>query len=162
MTRKTVDVTLASIANTGINRIGPMGVIVVRTVRAVDDEQVFQSGGLYARAEGEPMHPSGVQGLAPGESLTYNVTQRLAVSQFEEESVGHLNQMLILDPDLMQRIVESGTVTKVPYFGCSRRRIRFDDIDGFQAIDCLHNASFGTQECRFTASYTVNLISTSG
>lgn len=162
MTKKTVDVTLTTISNTGTNRISPMGVIIVRTVRAVDDEQIFQSETLYSRAEGEPMHPSGIQGLDPGESLTYNVTQRLSVSQFEEESTGHLNQMLILDPDLTQKIVELGTANTVRYFGCFKRKIRFDEIDGFQTIDCLHNAFLGSHECRFTATYTVNLVSTSG
>ncbi|MEU9464992.1 MULTISPECIES: hypothetical protein [unclassified Streptomyces] len=163
MAEKTIDVTLASITNTGTSHISPKGVINIRTVRAVDDEQIFQSENLYQRDNGQPMHPSGVQSLAPGQSLTYSVTKRLTVSHFEEESSGHLNQMMIIDPDLTQDIVELGTVDTVHYFGCFKRKVRFDEIEGFQTIDCLHNiAALANHNCRFTANYTINLVSSSG
>ncbi|MFE4691503.1 hypothetical protein ACFRH6_15760 [Streptomyces sp. NPDC056749] len=162
MATKTIDVTLAAITNTGTDGISPEGVINIRTVRAVDDEQVFQSENLYQRSNGQPMHPSGVQGLAPGKSLTYNVTKRLAVSHFGEESAGHLNQMMIFDPDLTQDVVDLGSVDTVHYFGCFKRKVRFDEIEGFQEIDCLHNTATSGHNCRFTATYTINLVSSSG
>ncbi|MET9368078.1 hypothetical protein ABZY00_09525 [Streptomyces griseoflavus] len=163
MAEKVIDVTLATITNTGTSRISPVGVISIRTVRAVDDEQVFQSQNLYQRSDGQPMHPSGVQSLASGQSLTYNTTRRLTVSHFGEESSGHLNQMMIFDPDLTQGVVELGTVDIVHYFGCFKRAVRFDEIEGFQAIECLHNiAAHPNHDCRFTANYTINLVFSSG
>ncbi|MEU1368640.1 hypothetical protein ABZ454_21220 [Streptomyces sp. NPDC005803] len=163
MATKTIDVTLAAITNTGASHVSPTGVINIRTVRAVDDEQVFQSENLYRRDSGQPIHPSGVQSIAPDQSLTYNVTKRLTVSDFGDESTGHLNQMMIFDPDLTQNIVDLGTVETVPYFGCFKRKVRFDEIEGFQEIDCLHNiAAVDGHDCRFTAQYTINLVSSSG
>ncbi|MFF5758903.1 hypothetical protein [Streptomyces longwoodensis] len=162
MAEKEIDVTLAAITNTGTDGISPKGVINICTVRAVDDEQVFQSENLYQRSNGQPMHPSGVQGLAPGGSLTYNVTKRLTVSHFEEESEGHLNQMMIFDPDLTQDVVDLGSINTVNYFGCFKRQVRFDEIEGFQTIDCLHNIAASGHNCRFTATYTINLVSSFG
>ncbi|MEG3627283.1 hypothetical protein [Streptomyces poriticola] len=162
MAEKIVDVTLAAITNVGATRVSPMGFIQVRTVRAVDDEQDFQRETLYSRERGEPLHPSGAQRLEPGNSLTYNVMRRLTVRHFGTESPGQLNQMLILAPDLTQDFVELGTVHTRVYFGCSRLKIRFGEIEGFQTVSCSHNAFLGDQECKFRADYTVNLVSSSG
>ncbi|WP_405964242.1 hypothetical protein OG713_26940 [Streptomyces sp. NBC_00723] len=163
MAEKAIDVTLAAITNTGTHHVSPKGVINIQTVRAVDDEQVFQSENLYQRSDGQPMHPSGVKSLAPGQSLTYSVTKRLTISHFEEESEGHLNQMMIFDPDLAQDVVDLGSVDTVHYFGCFKRKVRFDEIDGFQTIDCLHNiAASADHDCRFKSTYTINLVSSSG
>lgn len=162
MAKKVIDVTLAAMTNTGTTRVSPKGVVNARTVRAVDDEQVFETENLYFRDDGQPMHSSGVQGLAPGESLTFGVTKRLTVSHFGEESVGHLNQMLIFDPDLTQDIVVSGTLHNRVYFGCFKRKVRFDELEGFQTISCPHNAFLGDHECRFRIDYTINVASSSG
>jgi len=163
MAQKVIDVTLASITNTGTSHISPKGVINIQTVRAVDDEQVFQSENLYRRNDGQPMHPSGVQSLASGQSLTYGVTKRLTVSHFSEGESEGFNQMMIFDPDLMQDIVDLGSVSTVHYFGCFKRKVRFDELEGFQTIECLHNiAATADHNCRFTATYTINLASSSG
>jgi hypothetical protein len=58
------------------------------------------------------MHPSGATHVPPGQSLTYNVTKRLTVSHFEQETEGHLNQMLIFSRDLTQDVVVLGTRRK--------------------------------------------------
>jgi hypothetical protein len=162
MATKTIAVTLASIQNTGKINISPRGIMQCRTVRAVDDEQVFQRGTLYFREQGErpvPMHPSGAQFIPPGESLSYNVMEQLAVSQFDEESERkqHFNQMLMLFAELTQRVVVSGNLRTEPYFGDSFKHVRFDDIDGFNTVTCFFNTA--TEDvARFTVTYTVSLL----
>src|SRR4249920_878676 len=76
MATKTIDVTLAAIRNAGTENVSPKGAIQARIVRAVDDEQIFQSELLYFAQAGQPIHPSGATHIPPGQSLTYNVIKR--------------------------------------------------------------------------------------
>lgn len=71
MATKTVDVTLASIQNKSPFGVSPTGAINVRTVRAIDDEEIYQNENLYLRLDREePMHPSGAKYIPAGQSLT--------------------------------------------------------------------------------------------
>ncbi len=165
MATKTIDVTLATMRNAGTVGVSPKGVINARIVRAVDDEQIFQSESLYLRLQsGQPMHPSGAKGIPPGQSLTYNVTKRLTVSHFEQETAGHLNQMLIFSRDLTEDIVVSSQVKPDQvYQGSFNRKVRFDEIDGFNTISCDYNVIFGGDvAAKIIVTYTVNLVSSSG
>lgn len=163
MATKTIDVTLAVMRNAGTVGVSPKGAINARTVRAVDDEQIFQSENLYLRLEfGQPMHPSGATHISPGQSLTYNVMKRLKVSHFEQETTGHLNQMLIFNRDLTDRIVVLGQAHEVAYQGNFNRKVRFDEIDGFTTVSCDYNAFHDDVELKIIVTYTVNLVSSSG
>ncbi|MBT2382440.1 hypothetical protein [Streptomyces sp. ISL-11] len=162
MAEKVIDVTLASMTNTGDTHVSPVGSIMTGTARAVDDEQVFDSGLLYDRKEGQPMHPSGVQRLLPGESVTLNTTKRLAVSYPEVESEGHFKQMLLINADLAQKIAATGEVEIRPYFGCFMHKVLFNEIDGFETLDCHHSIFFEGKKWSFTSTFTINLISSSG
>jgi hypothetical protein len=163
MATKTVDVTLATMHNAGVTGVSPTGVIQCRTVHAVHDEQVFQSETLYRKLQhGQPMHPSGVTGIPPGQSLTYNVTKRLTLSHFGHEATGN-NQMLIFSRDLTQRLVVSGQVREEIYQGSFNRKVRFDEIDGFNTISCDYNVIHdGGIHSKLIVAYTVNLVSSSG
>jgi hypothetical protein len=160
MATKTIAVTLASIQNTGTINISPRGIIQCATVRAVDDQQVFQRGTLYFREQGErpvPMHPSGAEFILPGESLSYNVMEQLNVSQFDEQNEEHLDQMLLLFAELTQHVVVNGNLRTEPYFGDGFKHVPFDDIDGFNIVTCFFNTA--TEDiARFTVTYTVSLL----
>ncbi|MFF8280035.1 hypothetical protein ACF05T_28730 [Streptomyces lateritius] len=164
MATKIIDVTLATIDNIGNVGVSPKGVMRACTARAVDDDQLFQIEVLYQRMAGQPMHPSGVTGIRPGQSLTYNnITRRLKVSHFEPESEGHLAQMLIFDRDLTQDFVVDGQLQRdVPYQGSFNRKVRFAEIDGIQTITCNYNALSGSEVAKINVNYTVNLVSSSG
>lgn len=163
MATKTIDVTLAVMRNPGTVGVSPKGVINARTVRAVEDEQIFQSETLYQRPDfGQPMHPSGATHIPPGQSLTYNVTKRLKVSHFAQETPGHLNQMLIFNRDLTDRVVVLGQIHEVVYQGNFNRKVRFDEIDGFSTVSCDYSAFHGDVALKVVATYTVNLVSSSG
>jgi hypothetical protein len=161
MATKTIDVTLASIRNKNDFSVSPVGAINARTVRAVDDEQIFESENLYLRLDREqPMHPSGVKSIPAGQSLTYNVTKRLEVSHFGLTST--VNQMLIFQRDLTERIVISGQGSEVTYQGSFNHKVRFDEIDGFQTITVDYNALHFDIVAKILVTYTVNLVSSSG
>jgi hypothetical protein len=161
MATKTIDVTLAAIRNAGTGFVSPKGAIQARIVRAADDEQIFQSELLYNRQSG-PIHASGVTHIPPNEGLTYNVTTRLTVSHFEEEAEGQLNQMLIFSRDLTADIVVDGVVdADRPFQGSFNRRVRFDEIDGFNTVSCDYNIFSGDVTVKIIVTYTVNLVSSS-
>jgi hypothetical protein len=161
MATKTIDVTLAAIRNAGTGFVSPKGVIHARVVRAVDDEQEFQSGLLYARQSG-PIHPNGATHIPPNESLTYNVTTRLTLAHFEEEAEGQLNQMLVFSRDLTEDVVVGSSVNADrPYQGSFNRKLRFDEIDGFNTVSCDYNIFSGDVTVKIIATYTVNLVSSS-
>lgn len=146
MAAKVIDVAVATIRNTGSQRISPEGMILGSIVRAVDDEQVFQSELLYDGATGI---------LSPGQSLTVGVNKRLTVHQFDQESEGHLNQMLVFHAVLKQRYVVLGSIEERPYFGPYNYKVRFDDIAGFQTFSVPYNT---TEDHKIEIVYTVNLI----
>jgi hypothetical protein len=164
MATKIIDVTLATMRNAGTASVSPKGGIQARIVRAVDDEHIFQSESLYFRQAGQPMHPSGATHIPPGQSLTYNVTKRLTVSHFDQETAGQLNQMLILSRDLTQDIVVLGTLhPDEPYQGNFNHKVRFDEIDGFTTVSCDYNViSDGNVAHKLIVTYTVSLVSASG
>jgi hypothetical protein len=161
MATKTIDVTFETMRNVGTRRVSPEGFTRCAIARAIDDEQIFQVGLLYDRNEGQPMHPSGALGLPPGQSLSYNVTRRLTVSHYDQETVGHLNQMLIFNYELKQRVVAStGRVELVSYFGTFNYKVRYEEIDGFNTFTLPYSASFeGVEIAKIEVAYTVNLIS---
>jgi hypothetical protein len=157
---KTIDVTLASMKSNGLERISPKGVIRAQVTRAVDDEEVHHQEILYFRLNpDEPMHPSGAFGIRPGQSLSFNVTKRLAVAG-DENGDGQPDEMLIFDYDLEESELEK-------YQGSFKRQVRFEDIDGFTTVTCDYNArgfvvveGVGTRPtCQILATYTINLIS---
>jgi hypothetical protein len=156
MAAKIVDVTLATITNVGNIGVGPEGLIWAKVVRAVDDEQEFQSEALFHRNAGQPLHPGGAIGIPPGGSLTYNVIKRLTVHHFGDESPGQLNQMLIFRTALEQStFISPGTIGKVPYFGPFSFKVRFDDILGSQTFPVLYNT---TNDHKLQVTYTVNHV----
>ena len=147
--------------NVGDGSVSPKGAIQARVVRAVDDEQIFQSELLYGRQSG-PIHPSGATHIPPDEGLTYNVTTRLTVSHFDEEAPGQLNQMLIFSRDLTEDVVVDGTIDPdQPYQGSFNRKVRFDEIDGFNTVSCDYNVFDGDVAVKLIVTYTVNLVSSS-
>ena len=160
MATKTIDVTLAAIRSAGTAPASPKGGIQARTVRAVDDEQTFQSESLYFVQAGQPIHPSGATHIPPGQALTYNTTRRLTVSHFEEEAEGQLNQMLIFSRDLTQDVVVNGILNPdQPYQGSFNRKLRFDEIDGFNTVSVDYNVIVGGDIVhKIIVTYTVNLI----
>ena len=163
MATKTIDVTLAAIRNAGTENVSPKGAIQARIVRAVDDEQIFQSELLYFAQAGQPIHPSGATHIRPGQSLTYNVIKRLTVSHFEQEAEGQLNQMLIFSRDLTQDVVSGGTLhPDQSYQGNFNRKLRFDEMDGFNTLSVDYNVLFDSNVAiQIIVSYTVSLISSS-
>ena len=163
MATKTIDVTLATIQNAGTENVSPKGGIQARIVRSVNDEQIFQSELLYFTQAGQPIHPSGATHIPPGQSLTYNVTKRLTVSHFEQEAEGQLNQMLIFSRDLTQDVVVGGTLhPDEPYQGSFNRKLRFDEMDGFNTVSVDYNVVFdGNVAHKIIVTYTVSLISSS-
>ncbi|MGW6747630.1 hypothetical protein [Streptomyces sp. NPDC055006] len=165
MATKTVDVTLASMRNAGTVDVSPRGTIHAEIVRSVDDTQVFETELLYFRQDGTPIHFDGATRIAPGESLTYNVTKRLTVSHFEQETDQDLNQMLIFDRKLTQDVRDETARLHPdqPYTGDNNRRVLFDDIVDFDTIKCRYDLNFdGNTVAKLLVTYTVNLISSSG
>ncbi|MEU1722511.1 hypothetical protein ACNF49_38765 [Actinomadura sp. ATCC 39365] len=161
MATKTIDVALASIHNVGTRSVAPKGALTARIVRAVDDEQTFEAESLYLHLNlEEPLHPSGATRIKPGESLTYNVTKRLTVSHFEQETEGHLNQMLVFNQGLEEHIAFLNE--DLPYQGSFNRKVRFDEINGFQTIECDYHAFTQDVDAKILVTYTVNLVSSSG
>jgi hypothetical protein len=150
---KTIDVTLASMRNAGDLPVSPKGVIRAAITRAADDENIREVEALYLRVlPGEPMHPSGATGIAPGKSLTFNVTKRLTVKG-DEDGDGHPDEMLIFSRDLEESELEK-------YQGSFNRKVRFDEIDGFTTVSCDYNVVRGGGITKkIIATYTVNLIS---
>ena len=157
---KTIDVTLASMKSNGLERISPKGVIRAQVTRAVDDEEVHHQEILYFRFNfDEPMHPSGAFGIRPGESLSFNVTKQLTVKG-DEDGDGRPDEMLVFDYDLKESELEI-------YQGSFKRKVRFDEIDGFTTVTCDYNARGFVVEpgvglrhvCQILATYTINLIS---
>ena len=163
MATKTIDVTLAAMRSAGTAPVSPKGGIQARIVRAVDDEQVFQSESLYFIQAGQPIHSSGATHILPGQSLTYNITKRLTVSRFEQEAEGQLNQILIFSRDLTQDVVVNGSLDPdKPYQGNFNRKLRFDEIDGFNTVSVDYNVIVGGDVAhKLIVIYTVNLISSS-
>ncbi|MFD5413309.1 hypothetical protein [Streptomyces nojiriensis] len=163
MAKRVIDVTLASISNTGNKRISPYGFISAQTVRAVDDEQVFQDKDLYQVEMGKPIHGSGALYLDPGQSLTYNITQQLSVTYFDDEgsSPGQYNQMLQIHSSLQQRIYADFALHERLYTP-SRHKVHFDELEGFATIPRSYSAFYADVLCGFTANYTVNVVSSSG
>lgn len=163
MATKTIDVTLATIRNVGRFAVGPKGVIRCAIARAVDDEQIFQVGLLYSRLRSEdPIHPSGARGILPGQSLSYNVTKRLTLNHFDQETEGHLNQMLIFSRDLKEDlIVDHHLFPDRPYQGDFIRKVRFEEIDGFNIVTCGYQVIFTDSVVRaeIAVVFTVTLIS---
>jgi hypothetical protein len=149
MATKLIAVTLANIQNTGTVGISPRGIIRCQTVRAVDDEQVFQSEILYNSDQGTIRIP-------PGESRSFNVMRQLTVSHFGDDESGGLNQMLLIFSELTQNFVVSGNLQTDIYFG-GRKKVRFDDITGFDTVTCFQNTA-GAEPARFTATYTVSVL----
>ncbi|MFF0478887.1 hypothetical protein [Streptomyces sp. NPDC004284] len=165
MATKTIDVTLATIRNVGPRNVAPKGALSAEIVRSINDDEVFQAETLYSRDDGQPMHPSGALLLPPGKSLTYNITKRLTVSHFEQETEGHVNQMLIFDEHLTEDVLDS--VLHVhpdeKYQGSYRRQVSFDEIDGFKAVSCDYRVLLGGEEvAKIIVGYTVSLVDSSG
>jgi hypothetical protein len=146
MSKKIIDVSIATIRNYGSKHVSPDGFLWGRIVRAVDDDQVFQSEILY----------NGPMGIPPGQSLTIGVNKRLTIHHFDQESEGHLNQMLVFQYDLKQHHVVLGRVEELPYFGPYSFKVRFDDIAGFQTFPVTYNT---TEDHKIEVVYTVNLVS---
>jgi hypothetical protein len=149
MAKKLIAVTLANIQNTGKIGISPQGIIRCQIVRAIDDEQVFQSEILYNSDQGTIRIP-------PGESRSLNVMKQLTVSHFGLDEGGGLNQMLLIFSELSQNFVVIGSLETRPYFG-DRKKVRFDEITGFDTVTVLQNTA-GAETARFTATYTISLL----
>lgn len=148
MATKLIAVTLANIQNTGTVDISPRGIIRCQTVHSINDEQVFQSEILYNSDQGTIRIP-------PGESRSPNVTRQLTVSHFGDD--GGPNQMLLFFNDLTQTFVISGSLRTENYFG-SRKKVRFDEITGFDTVTHLQNTAGSEPAARFTATYTVSIL----
>lgn len=148
MATKLIAVTLANIQNTGAVHISPRGIIRCQTVNSINDEQVYQSEILYHSDQGTIRIP-------PGESRSPNVTRQLTVSHFGDD--GGPNQMLLIFSELSQTFVVIGTPQTDNYFG-SRKKIRFDEINGFDTFTHLQNTAGAEPVARFTATYTVSLL----
>jgi hypothetical protein len=161
MAEKVIDVTLASFTNTGTRSVAPYGFISARSVRAVDDEQVFESGLLYDVEKGKPIHSSGALSLKAGNSLTYNSTQRLSIFHFGASESGGFNQMLLIFAGLMQLIVVTGGTNETHYVP-SREKVPFDELEGSMNISVPYRCQFEDQVCKFEVNYTVSVISSSG
>lgn len=161
MATKTIDVTLASIENVGAIPVAPKGFIRCVVVRAVNDEEEFQSEILYSRQAGQPVHPGGARQISPGEILTYNVTRRLAVSHFEQESPGHLNQSLMFHADMTEDLVVSGNIHTELYGGQLHRKVRFDDIEKSPKVSLDYKAFDSEVEGKIIVTYTIDLVSSS-
>ena len=161
MAEKIIDVTLASITNTGMRSISPYGGISAQSVRVKDEQQIFQSGLLYYKEAGKPIHESGALSLKPGKSLTYNSTQRLSISHFDAEESGGPNQMLVIHSDLWQHMVTTGGSNETFYFA-GRKKVFFIDLEGFFDFPWSYRAQYEDDERKFEAAFTVNLISSSG
>ncbi|MFG1807326.1 hypothetical protein [Streptomyces sp. NPDC049040] len=164
MATKTIDVTLATMRNVGPAGVAPKGGLSAAIVRAVNDEQVFNAELLYSRDEGQKMHPNGALFLPPDHSFTYNITKRLAVSQFDTETDDNLNQMLIFDEHLTQDIVDDvhQVHTDEKFQGSFKRQVRFDEIDGFNLITCDYSVIFRSEvAAKIIVAYTVSLVSSS-
>ncbi|GAA2404878.1 hypothetical protein GCM10010420_35670 [Streptomyces glaucosporus] len=162
MPTKIIDVALAAMHNAGTESVSPKGAINARIVRAVDDEQIFRSEILYSRSQaGQPVHPSGVTRILPGQILEYDVTRRLTVSKFEQETPDQLSQMLVFGRDLKEDIVVSGQLhPDRVYQGNFNRKVRFDEMDGFNKISCDYSVIFnGDVAAKIIVTYTVKLIS---
>lgn len=145
MSRKIIDVSIASIRNYGSKRVSPEGIIWGRIVRSIDDDQIFQSELLY----------NGATVILPGQSLTVGVNKRLTVHRYSQESPGRLNQMLVFQKDLKQRHVVLGRVEELPYFGPYSFKVRYEDITGFQTFNVSYNT---TEDHKIEVVYTVNLV----
>ncbi|MBT2466468.1 hypothetical protein J7E97_00970 [Streptomyces sp. ISL-66] len=161
MAEKIIDVTLASITNTGTRSVSPYGGISARSVRVKDPGQTFQSGLLYYVEAGKPIHESGVLSIKPGKSLTYNSTQRLSIFHFDALESGGFNQMLMIDSSLWQHMVTTGGSNETFYFA-GRKKVFFVDLEGFFDFPWSYRAQYEDDERKFEANYTVNLISSSG
>jgi hypothetical protein len=159
--QKVIDVTFATMRNVGTHRVSPEGFLRCAIVRAADDKQIFQEEFLYDRDGGQPMHPSGATGIPPGQSLLYNVTKRLTVHHYDEESEGHLNQMLIFGYDLTQRVATAtGQVEVLPYFGQLNFQVQYEEIDGFNTFSLPYNTAAAEEDrAKIVVAYTVSLIS---
>ena len=83
-------------------------------------------------------------------------SQALSISHFGDESLGHLNQMLLLFSELSQNFVVSGNLQTDNYFG-NRKKVPFDEITGFDTVTMFQNTA-GAEPARFTATYTVSLL----
>ncbi|PEP92728.1 hypothetical protein CN582_24760 [Bacillus wiedmannii] len=146
MATKVIDVAVATIRNIGSKPVSPEGFISGLIVRAVDDEQVFERGGLYDGA---------MDALPPGQSMTVGIIKRLTVQYFDpQESLGY-NQMLVFHQELAQRYVDFGKIEEIPYFGPHSFKVYFDDIAGFQTFSVDYNT---TQDHVIEVIYTVNLV----
>ena len=145
MAAKIIDVSVATIRNTGSQRVSPLGFIFGRTVRAVDDEQVFQSEVIYA----------GATGILPGQSLTVGVKKRLTIVHFDQESEGRVNQMLVFHADLKQRHIVLGSNEERPYSGPGNFKVQFNDIAGFQRFSVPYIA---TADHKIEVVYTLDLF----
>jgi len=92
------------------------------------------------------MHPSGATFIAPGQSLSYDVTKRLTISRFEKETEGQLNEALGLQANLTQRVVDSGTLFPAEqYQGPHMRILQFQElaeIDGSITVTLQYNVVF--------------------
>ncbi|MCP9213511.1 hypothetical protein [Streptomyces cucumeris] len=160
MPTKIVDVTLTTMQNAGSDNVSPKGAINAMAVRSIDDEQVFESENLYLRKPGQPVHPSGATHIPPGQSLTYNVTRRLTISRFEQETAEQLNQMLIFSRNLKEDIVLSGQLhPDRVYQGNFNRQVRFDEINGLKTVSCDYNVILnGDVAAKLIVTYTVKLV----
>lgn len=145
MATKVIDVSVATIRNYGSKYVSPKGIILSRIVRAVDDEQIFQSEILF----------DGGVGLQPGQSVTVGVYKRLTVHHFDPQESQGLNQMLVFHEDLKQRHVVLGAGEDLPYFGPYNFRVRFDEITGFHTFPVPYNTTEGH---KIEIVYTVNLV----
>ncbi|MEU4511668.1 hypothetical protein AB0G05_19430 [Nonomuraea wenchangensis] len=160
MATKTIDVSLASIRNTNDFKVSPAGVINAQSVRALDDEQIFDSQNLFLRLDRDhPLHPSGALFIPPGQSLTYNVTKRLKISHFDMENTDALNQMLIFRRDLTERMVAGSAPDEVNYQGNFNHQVLFDEINGFREVTVDYTAINGDVRAKILVTYTVNRIS---
>ncbi|MFB4337680.1 hypothetical protein [Bacillus sp. BR_16] len=145
MATKVIDVAVATIRNYGSEHVSPKGFILGRIVRAVDDEQIFQTEILF----------DGGVGLQPGQSVTVGVYKRLTVHHFGLQEIQGLNQMLVFHADLKQRHVVLGTGKDLPYFGTYNFKVRFDEITGFHTFPVRYNT---TEDHKIEIVYTVNLV----
>ena len=65
--------------------------------------------------------------------------------------------MLLIFSELSQTFIVSGIPQTDNYFG-SRKKIRFDEITGFNSFAHLQNTAGAEPAARFTATYTVSLL----
>src|SRR5262245_12413759 len=111
--------------------------------------------------ESKPKRQGALIKYPPGQSLSYNVTKRLTVHHYDQETEGHLNEMLMFDRELTQKVVTAtGRVENERYQGSFNRKLRYEEIDGFNTVSCNYEVLVeGEVKANIVVIFTVSLIS---